>query len=207
METNAARSSAAGQETLNDGRAQYVFGYGSLTALAGRVLTRVLNEHGFVADLVALRRTWGAAMDNRRDLPGYKYYTDVAGGRPQIYVAYLDLVAAPDDSTAAVNGLCLPVDDRLLSELDRRERNYERIDVSDRVEAGGARVWAYVGSAPARERLAAGRRDGTAVIDGGYVRTVEAGFAALGASEHAACRPSLEPGGLPVLELTLHELP
>jgi gamma-glutamylcyclotransferase (GGCT)/AIG2-like uncharacterized protein YtfP len=167
----------------------------------------VLTERGFVADLVGLRRTWGVAMDNRRDLPGYKYYTDVAGGRPQIYVAYLDLVAASDDSTAAVNGLCLPVDDRLLSALDRRERNYERIDVSDRVEAGGARVWAYVGSAPARDRLAAGRRDRTAVIDAGYVRTVEAAFAALGASEHAACRPSLEPRGLPVLELTRHELP
>ena len=68
-------------------------------------------------------------------------------------------------------------------------------------------MWAYVGSAAARERLAAGRRTGTAVIDAGYVRTVEAGFAALGAAERAACRPSLDPGGLPVVELTRHELP
>ena len=146
-------------------------------------------------------------MDNRRDLPGYKYYTDASGGRPQVYVAYLDLVGAPDDPDAAVNGVCLPVDDWLLSQLDRRERNYERTDVSERVAAGGARVWAYVGSAGGRERLAAGRRDGSAVIDAGYVRTVEAGFAAMGAPEQAACRPSLEPGDLPVLELTRHELP
>ena len=191
---------------MNAGKAQYVFGYGSLTARPGPVPTRELKERGFVADLMGLRRTWGVAMDNRCDLPGYKFYTDAAGGRPQVYVAYLDLVA-PDDPAAAVNGLCLPVDDRLLSELDRRERNYERTDVSDRVAAGGARVWAYVGSAVARERLAAGRRHGTAVIEAGYVRTVEAGFAALGAAEHAACRPSLEPGRLPVLELTRHELP
>jgi gamma-glutamylcyclotransferase (GGCT)/AIG2-like uncharacterized protein YtfP len=187
--------------------AQYIFGYGSLTARAGPVPTRELKEHGFVADLTGLRRIWGVAMDNRRDLPGYKYYTDAAGGRPQVYVAYLDLVPARDDPGAAVNGVCLPVDDRLLSELDRRERNYERTDVSERVAAGGARVWAYVGSAPARERLAAGRRDSTAVIDAGYVRTVAAGFAALGAPEHAACLLSLEPGDLPVLELTRHELP
>ena len=191
---------------MNAGMAQYVFGYGSLTARPGPVPTRELKEHGFVADLTGLCRVWGVAMDNRRDLPGYKYYTDAAGGRPQIYVAYLDLVAAPDDASAAVNGLCLPVDDQLLSELDRRERNYERTDVSDRVEAGGARVWAYLGSAAARERLAAGRGDGTAVIDAGYVLTVEAGFAALGAPEHQACLPSLDPGDLPVLELTRHAL-
>src|ERR1700761_3539727 len=52
--------------------AQYVFGYGSLTARPGLVLTRELKEHGFVADLTGLCRTWGMAMDNRRDLPGYK---------------------------------------------------------------------------------------------------------------------------------------
>ncbi len=207
MEANASVFSAAREATLNAGKAQFVFGYGSLTARPGPVPTRELKKSGFVADLVGLCRTWGVAMDNRRDLPGYKFYTDVAGDRPQVCVAYLDLVAAPDDPAAAVNGLCLPVDHRLLSELDRRERNYERTDVSDRVAAGGARVWAYVGSAAARERLAAGRRDGTAVIDAGYVRTVEAGFAALGAREQAACRPSLRPGGLPVLQLTRHELP
>jgi gamma-glutamylcyclotransferase (GGCT)/AIG2-like uncharacterized protein YtfP len=187
--------------------AQYIFGYGSLTARPGPVLTRELKEHGFVADLAGLRRVWGVAMDNRRDLPGYKYYTDADGGRPQVYVAYLDLVGAPDDPEATVNGLCLPVDDGLLSELDRRERNYDRVDVSDRVAAGGARVWAYLGSEAARERLAAGRDDGSAVIDAGYVRTVEAGFAALGAPEHAACRASLRPDGLPVVELTRHDLP
>ena len=190
---------------MNAGKAQYVFGCGSLTARPGPVPTRALKEDGFVADLAGLCRTWGVAMDNRRDLPGYKYYPDAAGRRPEVYVAYLDLLAAPDDPSAVVNGL--PVDDRLLSELDQRERNYERTDVSDRVAAGGARVWAYVGSAAARERLAAGRGDGTAVIDAGYVRTVETAFAALGAPEHAACRRSLQPGELPVLELTRHELP
>ena len=188
-------------------KAQYIFGYGSLTARPGPVRTRDLKEHGFVANVAGLRRVWGVAMDNRRDLPGYKYYTDATGERPQVYVAYLDLVTATDERAAGVNGLCLPVDDHLLPELDRRERNYERVDVSDRVEAGGARVWAYMGFAAARERLAAGRRDGSAVIDAGYVRTVEAGFAALGALEHAACRRSLEPDGLPVVKLTRHDLP
>ncbi len=145
-------------------------------------------------------------MDNRRDLRGYKYYTDAGGRRPAVFVAYLDLVPAPDDPASVVNGLCLPVDDFILEQLDRRERNYERTDVSDRVAAGGARVWAYLGMAAARERLAEGRRTGAAVIDAGYVRTVEAGFAALGEDELAAVRASLAPGHLPVVELTRHEL-
>ena len=195
---------------MNAGNVQFVLGYGSLTARSGVVLTRGLKEHGFVADLAALRRTWGVAMDNRRDLPGYKYYTDAHGQRPNVFVAYLDLVDAPEDPGAKVNGLCVPVDDATLEQLDRRERNYERADVSDRIAGGapdGARVWAYVGMAAARERLAEGRRTGTAVIDAGYVRTVEAGFAALGEDELAAVRASLAPGDLPVVELTRHDLP
>ena len=75
-----------------------MFGYGSLTARPGLVVTRELKEDGFVADLAGLRRTWGVAMDNRRDLPGYKYYTDAAGRRPQVFVAYLDLVRGPRGS-------------------------------------------------------------------------------------------------------------
>ncbi|HYZ80338.1 MAG TPA: gamma-glutamylcyclotransferase family protein [Solirubrobacteraceae bacterium] len=197
---------------MNVRKAEFVFGYGSLTARPSPVPTRELKEHGFIADLAGLRRVWGVAMDNRRDLAGYKYYTDATGRRPEVFVAYLDLVAAPDDPATGVNGLCLPVDGATLAVLDRRERNYERVDVSDRLAPGGPgvdgiRVWAYLGSAAARERFAAGREAGTAVIEAGYVRTVEAGFAALGAEEHSACRPSLRPGGLPVLELTRHELP
>jgi hypothetical protein len=135
-------------------------------------------------------------------------------------VAYLDLVpaaAAPPeedeaaeaevgDQSARVNGVCLPVDDAVLRQLDRRERNYERTDISERVKAGGARVWAYIGMAEARARLAEGRRTGTAVIDAGYVATVEAGFAAFGDDELATVRTSLTPGELPVVQLTRHEL-
>ena len=184
--------------------AQFVFGYGSLTARAGPVPTRGFKVHGFVADVAGLRRIWGVAMDNRRDLPGYKYYTDAGGRRPEVFVAYLDLM--PSDAAARVNGVCLPVDGATLELLDRRERNYERTDVSDRVEADGARVWAYIGIAAARERLAEGRRTQTAVIDAGYVRTVQDGFASLGEGELAAVRASLVPGDLPVVELIRHEL-
>jgi gamma-glutamylcyclotransferase (GGCT)/AIG2-like uncharacterized protein YtfP len=109
-------------------------------------------------------------MDNTRDLPGYKHYLDPeTGERPAVYVAYLDL--APD-AAESVSGLVFPVDAPTLDALDRRERNYERSEV--RVEpAPGGRVWAYFGTADARERFERGRASGTAVVDRGYYESVK----------------------------------
>ena len=184
--------------------AQFVFGYGSLAAQLSVTPTRERRGEGFVADLAGYRRGWGVAMDNRRDLPGYKYYTAPDGSRPAVCVAFLDVSPVPDET---VNGLCLPVDEVLLDRLDARERNYERCDVSDRVAAGGARVWVYAGREDSRARLREARRAGEAVIDAGYLQAVRAAFAALGETELAGCRPSLDPGGLPVRRLVRHELP
>lgn len=184
-------------------RAEFVFGYGSLAAWGERESppTRGMRPEEFVAELRGHRRLWGVAMDNRRDLPGYKWYAAPDGRRPAVFVAFLDVVEC-DDADTGVTGLCRPVDAAALAALDRRERNYERVDVSDRVAGGGtgARVWTYRGSAAGRARLAAGRRTGTAVIDAGYLRAVQRGFAALG-------QPTpLAPDGLPVMDLIRHDL-
>lgn len=180
-----------------------MFGYGSLAAMPATAVSREAAAHGFLADLHGYTRAWGVAMDNRVDLTGYKYYTDRAGRRPAVHVCFLD-VAEVDGGV--VNGLCLPVDGTALGALDDRERNYDRIDVSDRVDAGGARVWAYIGSPAGRERFRAGVTAGDAVIAAAYRDAVRAGFVALGPGEAAACEPSLDPGGLPVRELVRHEL-
>ncbi|MFZ0043988.1 MAG: gamma-glutamylcyclotransferase family protein [Solirubrobacteraceae bacterium] len=141
-------------------------------------------------------------MDNRRDLPGYKYYARPDGYRPAVYVTFLDLVEA---AGAPANGVCLPVTDSELEGLDERERNYRRIDVSDRI-AGGARVWTYIGSPEGRERRERGVALATAVIDAGYLSAVHAGFAALGRDEAAVAARSLAPRDLPVVQLVRHEL-
>jgi hypothetical protein len=199
------------------GRApQFVFGYGSLVShrqvTAGLAPTREPQATGFVADLVGFRRRWGVAMDNRRDLPGYKYYTAADGSRPDVWVAFLDIWPS-DDREAVVTGLCLPVDDAALEALDRRERNYERIDVSDRIAegrasgVGGVTIWTYAGSAAGRERLRQGRAAGAAVIDANYVIDVESGFRLIGDAERRACAGSLDPEDLPVVPLRRHDLP
>ena len=74
-----------------DGR-EFVFGYGSLAALGDGVApSRTPRAEGFVCDLRGYRRQWGVAMDNSRDLPGYKHYTDAVGrrhiGPPIIFAA------------------------------------------------------------------------------------------------------------------------
>jgi cation transport regulator ChaC len=180
---------------------EFVFGYGSLAGPAA--------DGRFVAALRGHRRRWGVAMDNRRDLPGYKYYTDAGGGRPAVFVCFLDLVV--DEATgAAVNGVCAPVTADALAALDLRERNYARVDVSADVTRGGdeaGRVWAYVGTDAGRVRFMRGVRAGWAVIAAGYLATVRDAFAALGPEHARAARASLDPGALPVSELTRHELP
>ena len=137
-----------------------MFGYGSLPAERDGVPCR-LRDH---------RREWGVAMDNRRAIPGYKVYVDPeTGERPAVEVAYLSIAPEPG---ASVDGIAFEVSDGELEALDERERNYVRCDVTELVDGVHGRIWAYVGSAAGRRRLARGRRRGTAVISLGYLSKV-----------------------------------
>jgi hypothetical protein len=154
---------------------QHVFGYGSLTrfgSAARQASPRIcrLRDH---------RRSWNVAMDNSVDVPGYKHYlSDDGGSRPDVFVTFLNVVATRG---TAVNGVLLQVEDEQLAALDRRERNYERIDVGELLDAPVAgRVWCYVGSAAARDRFELGLARGTAIVDQRYRDGVREGFALLG---------------------------
>jgi gamma-glutamylcyclotransferase (GGCT)/AIG2-like uncharacterized protein YtfP len=141
-------------------RRQFVFGYGSLPAEVGGVACR-LGDH---------RRHWAVAMDNRDVIPGYKIYVDPeTGERPPVQVAYL---AITPERGHHVDGYAFEVTDEQLVALDRRERNYDRCDVSHLVGEVAGRVWAYIGSAAGRRRLEGGRRRGTAVVSRGYLEKV-----------------------------------
>ena len=80
-----------------------------------------------------------------------------------------------------------------------------RHDVSALVDAGGARVWTYVGRRDSRLRMRWAVAAHRAVIDGGYLATVADGFRALGEGEFERCASSLAPGLLPVVALTRHD--
>ena len=138
-----------------------VFGYGSLLAGAAGTPCRLPGH----------RRRFGVAMDNRRTIPGYKYYLDAATGeRPAVFVSFLDIV---EDPGSAVEGLAFGVDAATLAALDDRERNYRRVAVD-------GRLWAYTGLPEARERYARAAADGRAVIARAYLEGVSAGLASAG---------------------------
>jgi hypothetical protein len=180
----------------------YVFGYASLVGA----------PHARRARLRGHRRVWGVAMDNTVAVPGYKVYELPDGTRPAAAVAFLDLERAGD--AAAVDGALLEIDADGLALLDTRERQYERLDVAalvtpaDGTALDGRPVWTYVGRAPGRARVAAGRA-GTAdvVVQRAYVDLVEAAFAGLGDDALARYRDSTElPPPFPVLELARVDL-
>jgi gamma-glutamyl AIG2-like cyclotransferase len=139
---------------------QLLFAYGSLVdELGGR--PAVLRDH---------RCGWGVAMDNRQTIPGYKVYIDPdTGEQPAVYVAFVCIWPEPG---ATVDGVVVEIED--LAALDRRERNYDRCDVSAHLDGDGP-VWAYVASAGGRERFAAGCAAGTVVVSQDYAERVPGG--------------------------------
>lgn len=169
----------------------FVFGYGSLLAEHAR---------GHVGWLRGWRRTWGVAMDNRVDVPGYKSYrlrSDAS--RPAVYVAFVDIEPC---AGARVVGVCVPVDRGELDALDARERNYDRIDVSGTVEGcPRGRVWAYRGTDAGRDRLRDGLARGMAVVSRDYLDGVLAGIEAITPADLDAARRAPVEAGLRVLDL------
>lgn len=175
----------------------WVYGYGSLLPAGVAALPR-----GAVpCRLSGWRRWWGVAMDNSRDLPGYKHYLTPDGTRPDVMVAFLDITPYAD---GLVNGAAIPVDEAELPGLDRRERNYRRVEVGDSLDTrlpGGGPVWAYIGLRASRERAAIGRCEGRLVVSRGYYERVADGFEILG--ERDAFARLTAPPLAPVADLVL----
>lgn len=143
-----------------------------------------LARGGRVATLTGYRLSWQVAMDNRVDLPGYKYYVEEATGeRPAVCVAFIDIEPDPQ---ASVRGVVFEPDD--LAALDDRERNYARQEVMDG-------VFAYIGTPAARERF----RMGPTVVARSYHDAVQAGLARIGAST--------APPALPIRDLRRIDIP
>jgi cation transport regulator ChaC len=182
----------------------FVFAYGSLVGAAeGGVAVGAADGHR-ACTLTGHRRDWDVAMDNRRTIPGYKVYLDPeTGERPPVFVTFLNITPTPG---ARVNGVAFPVDDLTLAQLDRRERNYRRHDVTDLLDTDlGGRVHAYVGTPEGRNRFATGNTNGTAVVARHYLEKVRADFAAAGMLDEFDATTARPP--VPVIPLERHVVP
>ena len=143
------------------------------------------------ARLRGYRRRFGVATDNTQAIPGYKMYLRRSDGvRPAVFVAFVDI--HPDPGTT-VNGLARPVDEAELELLDRRERNYDRVDVTGEIDGVDGRVWTYRGSREGRERLRRGRAEGRAVVSRDYIEKVRSGLRGAGRGGAARLRGVVGP--------------
>ncbi len=182
----------------------WVFGYGSLvspTSLASTIGRQVATDDISAAHLHGYGRRWNYGSLHLR---GDWRHNDI-----DVYqgvVISLGLVLAEGERC---NGIAVRVTEEELAQLDWRERDYERTDVTDRIEAdeadpalvGGAIV-TYVPRSSAVERYEAARDESRAAIRRSYWDLVSQAFADLGDS-HSATYAATPAPDVPVLDMTL----
>lgn len=185
----------------------WVFGYGSLVSpasLASTIGRTVSPDHVVIAHLQGYGRRWNYGSLHLR---GDWHHEGLSV--EQGVVISLGLVDAADESC---NGVAVRVTDEELAQLDWRERDYERTDVTDLVitdprplsgaDITGARVVTYVPRTSAIERYQAARDDRRAAIRASYRELVTAAFGNLG-DHHAAIFATTPEPDVPVVEMSL----
>jgi Gamma-glutamyl cyclotransferase, AIG2-like len=125
------------------------------------------------------------------------------GGTTDYTLVALGIIEADGET---VNGVIGRVTDEELVELDRRERHYDRVDVTQRVSVRGAdhvdgRIVVYVPRAEAIAHYESARDRGVAAIELRYWELVDAAFASLGADAHVRYHATTPAPDVPILEL------
>jgi cation transport regulator ChaC len=172
--------------------ATWVFGYGSLVSpeSMARTIGRTVAPHEgwLAAHLHGFGRRWNYGSKRQRaDWHGPDGFVESG------VVICLGIEAAADERC---NGVVVRVDDRELAALDRRESDYDRVDVTDLVaterEAIEGRIVTYVPRPSAIERYLSARLERRAAVRLGYVELVRAAFHGLGEhhlDEYVAATP------------------
>ncbi|MEM9217400.1 MAG: gamma-glutamylcyclotransferase family protein [Cyanobacteria bacterium P01_F01_bin.150] len=181
-----------------------IFGYGSLVnvehlqAYLGRTL--VANQDFMLCRLQDYCRCWTAAMDNRINLPGYKFYVEKhSGNRPQGVVTFLNIRPC---SGKTITGIVFDVSEQELQRLDLRERNYRKVDVSDMIDSPTSRsIYAYVGRKESDQRYQQGLEQKSAIISRDYYDLVYGAYKALGAEALADYMDTTDPPQIPIVDL------
>lgn len=191
---------------MSDRKRLFVFGYGSLVDGNAARDPEIEHESGHYCHLDGYRRCWTVAMDNSIDLPGYKYFVDPSTGeRPRVYVTFLNIERDP---TGRVNGIAFPISDAALVELEQRERNYRRGDVTAALrEDIEGQVYAFAGLHAARARFATGKREGRTVVSKQYYDGVLDAFRRLGEAALKEFKRFTDEPGCPIVPLRRIDLP
>ncbi len=183
----------------------WIFGYGSLVSpasLASTIGRTVAPLDVAIAHLDGFGRRWNyGSMQLRGDWQHRG--VDVTQG----LVVSLGLEASVDESC---NGVVVRISADELVQLDWRERDYERTDVTDLIRRqDGERaidVMTYVPRASAIERYESARDRGRAGIRRSYWDLVDDAFRQLGSDHHVHYSATPAPD-VPVVEMSLSMLP
>ncbi len=187
----------------------WVFGYGSLVSPAS--LSTTIGREVEAADVVVAHlhgygRRWNYGSLHLRG--------DWRHGEADVQQGVVISLGVVPSAGERCNGVAVRVTADELAQLDWRERDYERTDVTDlivtdRVGAdlglAGRRVVTYVPRPSAIERYEAARDAGRAAIRQSYWDLVGQAFADLG-DDHSTIYASTPAPDVPVLEMSLSVL-
>ena len=139
-------------------------------------------------------------MDNNVNLPQYKYYCDrQTKNRLDCYVTFLNICPNPQQN---VLGILFSVFNKELQELDLRERNYQRIDITKQLDLPvRGNIWTYIGLPEAEQRYKKGLAQNKAVIWRDYFNSVQNAYRASGNKEFANYIATAEQPTIPIIKL------
>jgi dephospho-CoA kinase len=187
------------------GETVWIFGYGSLVGpesmarTIGRVAVHKVDF--FRADLAGYGRRWNYGVMHFAGRWERADGVDIDDGT----IVALGVVKSSDET---VNGIVASVAGDELGNLDRRERNYDRVDVTDLItvldDDGGTVdgvIYTYVPRRTSIEAYETARDNGTAGIRRTYWDQVDAAFAAFSAEQVERYRASTPAPDIPVVDL------
>lgn len=182
-------------------RTCWVFGYGSLVSPVSmaRTIKRVA-EPGvdfFEAELSGYGRRWNYGVEHIVATWTLDDGTAVDDG----VIVALGLIAAGDEK---VNGVIASLTDDELAFLDRRERNYDRVDVTGTTTTVASTtdpIYVYVPRSSSIERYETARDAGVAGVRRTYWDLVDAAFAEFSEEQRDRYRSSTPAPDVPIVDI------
>ncbi len=180
----------------------WVFGYGSLVSpdSFGHTLGRrpQLGVDFFEAEVAGYGRRWNYGIVHSTGTA-----PDESGRMQSWTIVALGVVAS---ATEIVNGVVGWVSNEELVGLDRRERYYDRVDVTSSATVHGhadvtARIVTYVPRREPRERYEHARDNGAAAVDQRYFDLVDRAFGDLGTDRRERYYATTPAPDVPVMRM------
>ena len=145
-------------------------------------------------------------MDNRINVPGYKYYVEThTGRRPNGVVTFLNIRPCQGKN---ITGIVFTVSPEELIRLDQRERNYRKVNVTSMIDGAiSGSVYAYMGLNESERRYHEGLKRQNAMISQEYYDLVYSAYASLGNDALAGYVDTTETPPIPIVHLERRQVP